>query len=157
MEPTFKVAEITDAPHILEMMRDFYVQDGLVFDEAAANQALEKLLGDDSCGYVWLIYLDGEIAGYAVLTFGFSLEFHGRDAFIDEIYLMPDCRGKGVGGKAIRFLEDICRRAGVRALHLEVERANTKAQSVYRKAGFADHDRYLMTKWIADEPDGENE
>jgi ribosomal protein S18 acetylase RimI-like enzyme len=34
----------------------------------------------------------------------------------------------------------------VRALHLEVERANTEAQAFYHKAGFADHDRYLLTK-----------
>jgi ribosomal protein S18 acetylase RimI-like enzyme len=33
-------------------------------------------------------------------------------------------------------------------LHLEVERANTAAQGVYRRAGFKDHDRYLLTKWL---------
>jgi ribosomal protein S18 acetylase RimI-like enzyme len=36
----------------------------------------------------------------------------------------------------------------VRALHLEVERANTAAQGLYRKFGFADHERYLFTRWI---------
>jgi hypothetical protein len=29
-----------------------------------------------------MILLENEVAGYAVLTFGYSLEFHGRDAFV---------------------------------------------------------------------------
>ena len=56
---------------------------------------------------------------------------------------------------AIRFVEDACRDLGVEALHLEVERGNTRAQTVYHKAGFADHDRYLLTKWLASDA-GEN-
>jgi hypothetical protein len=34
----------------------------------------------------------------------------------------------------------------VRALHLEVERRNTRARRVDRRAGFFDHDRFLMTR-----------
>jgi ribosomal protein S18 acetylase RimI-like enzyme len=36
----------------------------------------------------------------------------------------------------------------VTALHLEVERKNKAAQEFYRRIGFQDHDRYLMTRWI---------
>jgi ribosomal protein S18 acetylase RimI-like enzyme len=36
----------------------------------------------------------------------------------------------------------------VNALHLEVEHANTSAQSVYRKLWFVDQERYLMTRWL---------
>ncbi|HYS78429.1 MAG TPA: hypothetical protein VEO94_06295 [Candidatus Dormibacteraeota bacterium] len=39
---------------------------------------------------------------------------------------------------------------GVRALHLEMERGNVAAQALYRRHGFADHDRYLMTRWIGE-------
>ena len=38
--------------------------------------------------------------------------------------------------------------AGVSALHLEVERQNEAAQGFYRRLGFKDHDRYLMTRWL---------
>jgi ribosomal protein S18 acetylase RimI-like enzyme len=37
---------------------------------------------------------------------------------------------------------------GVHTLHLEVERKNVRAHHLYRKMGFEDHDRYLMTKWL---------
>ena len=36
----------------------------------------------------------------------------------------------------------------VRSIHLEVVRQNSTAQEVYRRAGYADHDHFLMSKWI---------
>jgi GNAT superfamily N-acetyltransferase len=83
-----------------------------------------------------------------VLTFGFSLEFHGRNALLDELYLREEFRGRGLGRASLVRAEEICRREGIRAVHLEVDRVNVRAQEVYRKAGYKDHDRYLLTKWL---------
>ena len=148
MEPSFRVAEPSDADALVEMMRGLYEHDRTPFDEPAHRAALAQLLADDSYGLAYVMSLDGEVAGYVVITFGFSLEFRGRDAFIDELFVKDEFRGRGLGAAAIRFAEGVCRGRGVRALHLEVERANAGAQSVYRKAGFKDHDRYLLTKWL---------
>jgi diamine N-acetyltransferase len=148
MSINFSQAELTDREKLLELMREYYAFDNLRFDEAAAREALKQILQDESVGRIWLIKLDDEIAGYSILTLGFSLEFHGRDAFLDEIYLRDRFRGRGIGRRALEFLEEQCRQLGVRALHLEVERENKNAQAVYRGSGFTDHDRYLMTKWI---------
>jgi ribosomal protein S18 acetylase RimI-like enzyme len=149
MNTTFRTAARADLALLIRFMREFYEHDHLPFDEAAARQALEKILHDHSLGRVWLIY-DGEQAiGYVVLTLGYSLEYHGRDAFVDELYIRESHRGKGVGAQAIQFVEESCRALEVKALHLEVERANTKAQAFYHKAGFQDHERYLLTKWIS--------
>jgi ribosomal protein S18 acetylase RimI-like enzyme len=145
---SFQFAGASDFETLLAMMREFYAQDGLRFDESVARRALQGLIHKSDLGYVFLIKEEGEVAGYAVLTFGYSLEFHGRDAFVDELYLRDEYRGKGIGKYALEFLSAVCAESGVRALHLEVERHNTNAQRVYRKFGFEDHDRYLMTKWI---------
>jgi len=149
METTFRIAERTDSETLLQFMREYYEFDHLPFDAHIAHPALEKLLSDNSLGRVWLIHLRGEAIGYIVLTLSYSLEYGGRDAFIDEVYVRADHRGRGVGTSALAFAENACRSLGVRALHLEVERANTNAHSLYRKVGFVDHDRYLMTKWIS--------
>jgi ribosomal protein S18 acetylase RimI-like enzyme len=90
----------------------------------------------------------GNLAGYIVLTLGYSLEFHGRDAFVDELFVLPEYRHRDVGTQALPFIGQQCRLLGVHALHLEVERGNTAAQRLYRGLGFRDHDRYLMTKWL---------
>jgi GNAT superfamily N-acetyltransferase len=147
-DPNFKPATPDDIEALLAMMRDFYAHEGLAFDEAIARRASLGVIGADALGRVFLIILANELAGYAVLTFGYSLEFHGRDAFVDELYLRDEYRGQGIGKRALEFLAGVCADNGVCAMHLEVERSNTRAQSVYREFGFKDHDRYLMTKWL---------
>jgi hypothetical protein len=46
---------------------------------------------------------------------------------VDEIYICESHRGKGLGAEVIKFFEATCHGLEVQALHLEVERANTKA------------------------------
>ncbi|HEU0177426.1 MAG TPA: GNAT family N-acetyltransferase [Blastocatellia bacterium] len=150
-DPNFKPATPNDIETLIAMMRELYAHEGLAFDKAVARRALLGVIGDETFGRVFLILSADEVAGYAALTFGYSLEFHGRDAFVDELYLRDEYRGQGFGKRALRFLTEVCAAEGVNALHLEVERANTSAQAVYRKFGFEDHDRYLMTKYIAPE------
>lgn len=149
MDVAYRPAGMTDVDLLVELMREFYEFDHLIFDEQVARSALQKILCDDLCGRVWLIQIDGSSIGYVVLTLGFSLMYGGRDAFIDEFYIRAEHRRRGVGIKALEFVEGACRSLGVQALHLEVGRGNTNAQAVYRKFGFEDHDQYLMTKRVA--------
>lgn len=149
METTFKPAEQADVNLLTELMEQFYEFEHLAFHEQNAREALGKLLGDASLGRVWLIQYGEHTIGYVVLTFGFSLEFRGRNAIVDELYIRPSYRGQGAGKGALAFVEHVCRALGIEALRLEVDWANTNAQAVYRKFGFKDHDRYLMTKWIS--------
>jgi ribosomal protein S18 acetylase RimI-like enzyme len=148
-DPIFNPATSDDIETLIVMMRDLYTHDGLApLDESSARRALLGVIGDNTLGHVFMIVLENEVAGYAVLAFGYSLEFHGRDAFVDELYLRDEYRGQGIGKRALEFLTEVCVAEGVSALHLEVERSNTQAQAVYRKFGFEDHDRYLMTRWL---------
>lgn len=148
MKHIFTLANASDADELVELMREFYAFEHLAFDEAAARIALGQILSEGKFGVVHLIRVGAETAGYLVVTFAFSLEFHGRDAFVDELYLRENFRGSGIGKASIEFAAEVCRAEGIAALHLEVERENTRAQNLYRRAGFRDHDRYLLTKWL---------
>jgi ribosomal protein S18 acetylase RimI-like enzyme len=140
-------------------MREYYAFDGHGFEEAKAHVALIALLRDANLGRVWLI-LDGAGAvGYVALCFGYSLEWLGRDAFIDELYLLEEYRRRSWGRKTIEFVEEAARSAGVRTLHLEVVRDNTAALEIYRKLGFGAHDSTFLSKWITQDfskPRGRN-
>lgn len=144
----FQLATSADIETLLAMMREFYLHEELAFDDANAPQALDGILKNEAFGRVFLVRAGEVIAGYVVLTFGYSLEFHGRDAFVDELFLHKAFRGQGIGKQVLEFIVSVCAENGIRALHLEVERKNTIAQRSYRNFGFADHDRYLMTKWL---------
>ncbi len=148
MEPSFRPAQSADIELLLAFMRELYALDGYHFEEATARTALEGIVRDPGLGRVWVIGRGEEAIGYLVLVFGYSLEYGGRDAFVDELFVAAGQRQRGVGTRAIEFAAEQCQALGVHALHLEVERANTAAQALYRKTGFEDHDRYLMTRRI---------
>jgi diamine N-acetyltransferase len=97
---------------------------------------------------VWLVLDHAAPVGYVVLCFGYSLEWLGRDAFIDEFYLREEYRGRGWGRKTLAFVEDAARSCEVTTLHLEVVRRNTVALPFYRKSGFAEHESTFLSKWI---------
>ena len=167
--PSFRPATESDAGTLLAFMQDYYAFDGHVFHEQKARAALTTLLRDPSLGRVWLILAttkeveknrDAEIddktenaapVGYIVLCFGYSLEWLGRDAFVDEFYLRPEFRGRGWGRKTMAFLEEAARSLNVTALHLEVMQPNTTALQLYQKLGFKRHQSSFLSKWIARE------
>ena len=148
MGPILRVAESGDLDVLIDLMRGYYGLDQIPFDEPQARNALSQLVSDQLLGVIWLICDGMAPVGYIVLTFGYSLEYHGRDAFIDEFFIQPSHRGRGWGREALRCVEDASRGFGVHAVHLEVTHVNKGAQRFYRKLGFEDHNRYLMTKRI---------
>ena len=148
MESEFRIASSADLETLLTFARAFCAHERIAFDEAKARGAFRLLLEDRHLGRVWVVLADGAPVGYSVLTFGFSIEYGGRDATLDEIYIEESYRHRGLGGQALRLAEDACRELDIRALHLEVERSNTGAQEFYRAHEFIDHDRYFMTKEV---------
>jgi diamine N-acetyltransferase len=150
-DPQFRVVAESDADVVLDFMRTYYAFDGHGYDREKARIALTALLRDKNLGRAWLI-LDGDAAaGYIVLCFGYSLEWLGRDAFVDEFYLREQYRGRGWGRKTMEFVEEAARQAGIRTLHLEVVRQNATALEVYRKLGFHEHESAFLSKWIAED------
>ena len=144
-----RLAVAVDADILLEFMQAYYAFDGHSFDREKAREALTALLRDANLGCAWLI-LDGDkLVGYVVLCFGYSLEWLGRDAFIDELYLREEYRGRGWGRRTIQFIEEEARKAGVGTLHLEVVQQNSTALEVYRRLGFREHKSTLLSKPIA--------
>jgi ribosomal protein S18 acetylase RimI-like enzyme len=149
MKIDFKIAENIDVAILLILIQELYEIDGcILFNAVTARNALIQLLNNQSMGQIWLINYQNQAIGYVVLTFGYSLEYGGRDGWIDELYIQANYQGQGIGKQTINFLEEVCTSLNVQALHLEVEQKNTSAQSFYRRLGFEDHNRYLMTKLL---------
>ncbi|HVG11171.1 MAG TPA: GNAT family N-acetyltransferase [Thermoanaerobaculia bacterium] len=145
----FQIATTKHIDGILGLMREFYLAEGYPFDETVARSALEELIGNPELGEIWVATEGDEVVAYIAVTFGFSFEYGGRDAFIDELVVAPAHQGQGLGTKGLAVAEAICRTAGVRALLLEVERGKDNARRLYEKSGFVEHSRYLLMKPLA--------
>ena len=144
IEPRYREAGPSDVEALLPLLRGFYAESGFAWDPGV-TAALGSLLADGSLGRVYLVETGSGPVGYVAICFGFSLEFRGRDAFVDELYVAPEHRGRGYGRRALRFAVDEARRLEVRALHLEVAGHNERAKRLYRSLGFAKRSHPLMT------------
>ncbi len=148
MNLNFFAAGMDDIEQILKMQQDFYAIDNYNFNRDTAKEALRTFLDNSHFGKLWLIMGNGKPVGYAALTLGYSFEFKGRDAFLDELYVIPEFRGNGIATKTVEFVAEKAKEMGVKAIHLEVEAHNEAGKALYRSFDFQDHNRILMTRWL---------
>ncbi len=134
--------EITD---LMDMIRLFYEEDHHDFQEVPIRKILEEILGEKSQGTIYLVRYHDEIAGYFILTFSWSLEYGGRNVFIDELYIKEKYRGLGLGKSCIEFVEQFAKDKKIKAIHLEVNKYNI-AKKLYESKGYFSHNSDLMSK-----------
>lgn len=83
----------------------------------------------------------GEAIGLAALSFLWSFEHGGRAAWLDELYVVPELRGRGTGAALVRAACAVARESGARAVDLEVDAGHRRAAGLYAREGFRRHDR----------------
>ena len=148
MNIEFKIYTENSKSEVLEMMTSFNKIDGIDFDSAIGEKNLIDFTSDEMLGRLFLITHKQMTIGYVVLSFGFSFEYKGRDAFIDEFYIKEKFRNKGIGKLAMDFIEKVSKKLEINAVHLEVEPHNKTANKLYLNNGYKSNDRILLTKKI---------
>ncbi|GHD66639.1 N-acetyltransferase [Luteimonas padinae] len=134
-----------ELPELLDMLRRFYVEDRIPLDEPRVRRGLEQLLADAALGAVLFAEAEGERVGYLVLGWCFSIEQGGRHVLVDELYLEPAARGRGLGAALLAAACDWARGQGAEVARLEVNRHNPRAKALYLRHGFRDDDRDILS------------
>ncbi len=147
MNPSLRNPAKADLPSWKTMVRAYYEEDGLVYRDDRQSRALEILVAGDPLAKGWFIDVEGVTAGYAVITLSFSVETGGRDGFIDELFIKPELRNQGLGQRVLGLIDKEARMLGLGRMYLEVEHDNP-AIRLYRRAGYSDHERHLLSKWL---------
>jgi GNAT superfamily N-acetyltransferase len=124
-------ATLDDITALVDMMQEFYAEADYSLDRKWAAASFSALLQDHSLGAAWIIVRDSEPAGYVVLTVRFSMEYGGLDAFVDDLFIRPSYRRRGLGRVALKALFDECERRNVLAVHVEVGHDNVAAKALY--------------------------
>lgn len=143
---TIRCMEERDREAVFAMMRVFY--DSPAVDYTAPDDILrrdfEACIG--ACPLVegfLLLYAD-EIAGYAITSLSYTTEYGGICVWIEDLYLKPDYRHRGIGSALLSFLEAHYPQA-VR-FKMETEPENVNALECYCKNGYFVSPYALLTK-----------
>ena len=140
-------ATISDLESLLEMMRQMQRDDpwSETFHEPTVHANLSELLRNPVYGVVYIVREEQKPIGYLVICFDYSLEYRGKGAWIDELFVEAAHRGKGIGTQLLDLAETASREHHAKVLHLEVNHGNP-AIELYRRRGFLEHQRFLMSK-----------
>lgn len=143
------LAKPDDLDRLTRLVADFHTEQGIDQDDASRRDALAPLLEGSPHGAAYLIGPGRAPIGYIIVSFGWSVEFGGMDGFVDELYIRPAVRGRGLGSEVLMSLPKALGKAGLKALHLEVKTDDERAQRFYRKLRFQPRAGYaLMTRAI---------
>ena len=134
-------AEPSDLDVLLELAAEYCASDGHDFVESTARSGFEPMLGNDDFGTVWMI---DDTDGYAVVTWGWSIEIGGFEVVFDELYVRT--RGAGQGQRCARGRHRRLPPAG-RPTDLPRDRASRtrSARRLYARHGFTVEDSIWMS------------
>lgn len=129
---------------LLGLVEAFHAEAGITSTAEMRHAGIAPLLAGLPYGCAYLIGPPRAPIGYIVITFGWSVKYGGLDGIIDELFIRPGVRGRGIASEALVALPRALAGAGLRAIHLEVGTTNAQAIKLYRRAGFSPRDGYMF-------------
>jgi GNAT superfamily N-acetyltransferase len=116
--------------------------------DASAKQlscVLEKIVADAARGFVLLARENGRIVGIANVATILSAEHCGLVAWLEELYVAPSHRSRGIGTALMAAIIDHARNVEMVAIDLEIDAGHSRAESLYRRLGFR---RLNRSRWV---------
>lgn len=121
---------------VMDMMRVFYASPAVLSNGSKEifEADVENCVNDSPYLEGFIFEDENEIQGYGMIAKSFSTEFGKPCIWIEDLYLKPEYRGKGIGTMFFEYLEQAYTECIFR---LEVEEENERAIHVYEKNGFS--------------------
>ncbi len=141
-----------DIPALLPLVEQYWLYEDLAdFDPARVARGLERVCAEAGLGGAWVAHARGQAVGYLLAVYVFSLEHLGLTAEIDEFFVLPSARGKGLGDGLLRLAEAEFLRRGCTNVALQLGRGNDRARVFYRAHGYVERSGYeLLDKMLPD-------
>jgi GNAT superfamily N-acetyltransferase len=106
--------------------------------------ALQEVLANGEAsdgGFVLVATRDAAIVGVAYVSYARPLEHAGEVAWLEELYVSPGSRGRGIGTRLLREARARAEARGCVSMELEVQRGHERALQLYAREGFRDLER----------------
>jgi len=137
-------ALLSDLPELLTLGEKYCDADNAPWDAQRARRAFAPLLMDDIHGVVLVVQADQRLVGYAVVTWGWSIEAGGREALLDEMYV--DQPGLGHGSALVEAVMAAAETVGASRVFLETEASSESAREFWLRRGFVVEDSVWLQR-----------
>ena len=111
-EVAFRMAAEQDIPLILEFIRDLAEYEGMLDQVAADEDLLRRELFEQHRAEVLFAVVKGQEVGFALFFHNFSTFLGRAGLYLEDLFVRPECRGKGYGKALMRQLARIARERG---------------------------------------------
>ena len=147
------MTDLENAEEVAAMMRLLYEEDeaASTVDVSRFPSSIKHLISHPSSGQIILFRAGSELRGYALLVPYWSNEFGGTLLFVDELFVVPGARNRGVGRSFFRYLEQQRPFSPVR-IALEVSPRNTRGRRLYESLGFVQRRHVTLTRPVLNNP-----
>ena len=140
-----RIAASSDLKELVSLVGQYHLFESINSTAQEREAALVPLVtGNAETGFIAVAEANETMVGYVAVCYGYTIEFGGRDAFVDEFYVTEAMRGAGAGSELIKLAKKEARKSGVLALHLEVSTDNVLAKRLYKRLGFQERDRFHL-------------
>jgi len=131
-----------DRDRLLNMVTQFHLEERLPTTDEERLAGIDALFSGELQAAAWLIGPKSSPVGYIIVSFGFCMAIGGREAMIDEIWIRPSVRGRGMGSQCLAMILKELSQMDIKRVNLDVATDNPQAKALYEKLGFAPHERY---------------
>jgi ribosomal protein S18 acetylase RimI-like enzyme len=136
METTVRHATLRDLPVVAAMLDAFNQEFSTPTPGAAAVEArLRALFGRDD---VAVLVAAEPVAGLALLTLRPTVWETGPAVLLEELYVRPEQRNRGLGGELLEAAVALAAEKGATTLEINVDEEDVDAQRFYRRHGFTE-------------------
>lgn len=142
MTTAITLATPDDAPRLLGLLAACHVECDQDLDDAHRAAALAPLLDGSPLGAAWLFGPSMSPTGYVIITFSWSMQMAGMEAFVDELYIRPNVRKRGIASEVLSAIAASLHDVGVTAMHAEIAQHDKDTRRLFTRAHFQQHPQF---------------
>lgn len=134
VEIELRPGTVDDIPLLLSLMRGIAEFEKLEFS-ATEDSLREALFSDRPAAQTLLAFVDGKPAGYVTYFFSFASSVGRRGLWLDDVFVHPDFRNKGLGKALMSYMADLAVRNNCERFEWMVLDWNEPAIGLYERLG----------------------
>jgi ribosomal protein S18 acetylase RimI-like enzyme len=134
-DAAISLAAPSECDAVLDLLLQQFEGHGIDTPPAKLAEAVRAVLADERLGFFLVARADG-LVGVAYVSFTWALEHCGKTAWLEELYVVPEWRDRGLGQDLLAEAMRHAAALGAAAVDLEVDHEHARAENLYRRNGF---------------------